>query len=227
MTHEEVLALLQAHRNERGVAAFERSGLPGRSYGLGLTGIKQLARGLAPDHALARALWRGDLFDGKLLSCSLGEPMEATWAEVNEDIEHARPAWMLSHAWCTGWLPRTPFVLDAVETWTGAEDWLRRRCGFLLLCPLAKVARGDDRWFLDWLEVIARDLQGEHDLVKDAMNNVMLYVGGRNVTSWRRAMEVARAVGSVQVDYGDNRCVAVDVAKHLDGPKYRERFGGS
>src|SRR5690606_19937005 len=59
MTVSEVLALLDAERDERGMKHWEKLG-PGtagmRSYGIGLTRLRKLAKRIGRDHDLAHAL---------------------------------------------------------------------------------------------------------------------------------------------------------------------------
>jgi 3-methyladenine DNA glycosylase AlkD len=219
-----IVAMLESKANPRGIAAWTREGYPGRSVGLGLTELKKLAKKLPKDHDLARALWATDLFEARILACQLGEASKATCDEVEAAIEGCRGVWLLSHAWCTGWLPGVPFVDDLIAAWIDHDDPLRRRCAWLLVCTRARRDAHDDAWCLDKLDRVGRELQGEENFVRDAMNTALLTLGQRSATCWARALEVARAIGKVSVDYGKNSCEAVDVVKHLDGPRIRATF---
>ena len=61
MTVSEVLAPLERERDERGMRKWERlgSGTAGmRSFGIGLTRLRKLARQIGCDRGLAHALWK-------------------------------------------------------------------------------------------------------------------------------------------------------------------------
>lgn len=220
-----IVADLEARTNPRGVAAWQREGYPGRSVGIGLTELKKLARKLPKSHALARGLWASDLYEAKVLACQLGSAKEATRDEVEAAVEGCRGVWLLSHVWCTGWLPGVAFVDELIDAWLDSPDPLRRRCAWLLVCTRTRKGARDDAWFLGLLDRVGRELQGEENFVKDAMNTALLYVGQRDAACWARALAVARSIGRVEVDYGQNSCMAPDVAKHLDGPRVRAAMG--
>lgn len=61
MTKMEVMALLRAHRNERGIAHWNKPGVETgglKSFGIGLTQLRKLAKRVGRDHRLAQSLWK-------------------------------------------------------------------------------------------------------------------------------------------------------------------------
>ncbi len=94
----------------------------------------------------------------------------------------------------------------------------RRRCGYLLLYELSKNKRDqalDDAFFSAYIDKIERNIQKEENWVKDAMQASMLGIGKRNRKLNNAAIKAARKYGTVEVDYGDNKCEPIDVVKHL------------
>ncbi|MDW7694778.1 DNA alkylation repair protein [Flammeovirgaceae bacterium SG7u.111] len=78
MTKEEAIARLEAYKNERGVANWERMGVRGMSsFGLGLTQIKKVGKEIGKDHGLALALWESTNFDVKTLAIIVEEPKKS------------------------------------------------------------------------------------------------------------------------------------------------------
>lgn len=58
MTKKDVLQLLEKNKNARGLEHWKRSGDKNmKSFGLGLTQVRQLAKKVGRDHKLALDLW--------------------------------------------------------------------------------------------------------------------------------------------------------------------------
>ncbi|MCB9665672.1 MAG: DNA alkylation repair protein [Alphaproteobacteria bacterium] len=221
-----VLAALEAGADARGVAAWARVGDPSlRSFGWGLTRLRALAKELGRDAALAEALWATDLFDARVLACLVLDPAALDLAGATRWARGAG-AWQVSHALCSGPLAKAPHAADLVDAWTPSPDDALRRCGWLLLGAIApKVRTREEAWLLAFVAHAREALQGEENLVRDAMNSFLLSVGQRSLPCWEAAYAAAVAVGTVEVDYGDNACVAPDVVRHLGGPRIRAKVG--
>ena len=57
------------------------------------------------------------------------------------------------------------------------------------------------------------------------MNGSMLSIGKRNPYLHGKTLAVARAIGPVEVDYGDNSCQALDIVKHLTSDRLLKKLG--
>ena len=81
MTKAEVMALLKANRNERGQKHWEKLG-PGtgglKSFGIGLTQLRKLAKKAGRDHKLALQLWKSDNHDARIVGLLIDEPKKIT-----------------------------------------------------------------------------------------------------------------------------------------------------
>lgn len=122
-------------------------------------------------------------------------------------------------------IAKTSFAQEQADKWMKSKNDLQRRCGYLILAELAKQENGlDDNYFEPHLETFEHKLQQEENFVKDAMNNAMLAIGLRNAKLNKRAAQVAKKIGKVEVDYGDNSCQAIDCIKHLTNPALQKRL---
>lgn len=79
MTHpKQVFRLLQSHKNERGIQHWNRlyptrqGGL--KSYGIGLTVLRKLAKTIGRNHELALQLWDSDIYDAKVIALLIDDP---------------------------------------------------------------------------------------------------------------------------------------------------------
>ncbi len=81
MTVTEVLALLHAERDERGMTHWEKLGSRTagmKSYGIGLSRLRKLAKKIGRDRELAKALWRSDAYDARVIALLVDDPARIT-----------------------------------------------------------------------------------------------------------------------------------------------------
>ena len=108
------------------------------------------------------------------------------------------------------------FGLEAIER-------ARKDASFPWLSANVVTQEGEP-FFEPYLDIIEKKLQKEENFVKDGMNSALLRIGMRSRKLNRRALRIAKKIGKVEVDYGDNSCEAVDCAKHLTSPRMRAQF---
>ncbi len=225
MTPNDVLALLEENKNERGIAVWNRTGLQDiGSFGLGVTQLKAIAKKIEKSHQLALELWNLPYLDTRILATLVDNPKEVTPEQAEQQISE-KHGWMLSNAYCSYLLSKTSFAKEKAVEWMETSDNLKKRCGFLLLYNLAKDDKKlPDSFFMPYLDMIEAKLQSEENFVKDSMNTALLAIGQRNRTLNSRAIDVAHAIGVVEVDYGDNSCQAIDCLKHLTSERIQSKF---
>ncbi len=195
MTVQEVKQILEENKNERGIAVWERTAPTTRlkSYGIGLTQLKKIAKEIGKDHELAQKLWKEDFLDCVLLSIMLEEPKKVTREQVEEQKEHLN-YWMLAHTYCSVLLAKVTFIKELADQWTASSDTTEKRCGYLVLYEIAKSNKKlTDDYFIPYLETIEAELQSQENFVKDAMNNCIWMIGSRN----KVLHEIALRVGQV------------------------------
>ena len=225
MTETQVIALLEKNKNPRGIEHWKRlaGGKKGKSFGIGLTQLRKLAKQVGKDHDLAQKLWKSDVFDAKTIAMLIDDPKKMTRTQVEKQVDDGL-SWMMAHVFCScdATLTRTPFVRELAVEWAGSKDNVRRRCGYLLLAELAKDRKDPsitDAFFEPYIDRIQKTIRKEENFVKDAMNCVIYAAGQRSAKLNERAIAAAKAYWPIQVDYGDNACEPLDVLKHLTGER--------
>lgn len=231
MTKSDVVALLEAHKNERGVKHWQGLGSALSSYGIGLTQLRKIAKIIGRNHALAQTLWRSDIYDAKVISLLIDEPKKLTVEMAERQVEELESG-MLAHVFasCDATLAKAEFSVGLAVSWTVSKDAMRRRCGFLLLYELSKDKENktlDDVFFLGYIVHIQDELQNEENWVRDAMSAALMGIGKRNRILNTAAIRAAKAIGRIEVEYGDNGCKPLDVLKHLTTNRLRSKFDRS
>ena len=231
MTKSEVLELLKENKDERGIAHWKRmaeksGGL--KSFGIGLTKLRALAKKIGRDSQLSAALWKSDVYDARIIAILIDDPRQMTRLQAEERVSSTGIA-MLSHvfATCDAPLAKTPFAFELACDWMESSDNIRRRCGYGLLYELSKKNPPgmDDEFLLERIQIIQSQIHDEDMWVREAMNSALFGIGKRNKKLNQAAIKAARTIGPVDIDYGpDNSCEPLDVVKHLTRPSLHKRF---
>ncbi len=222
MTKAEVLKLLKEHQNDRGMTHWKKmaaKALGLKSFGIGLTQLRKLAKQIGRDHKLALQLWQSDVYDAKVVGLLIDDPKQVTREQAETQVEQLN-AGMLSHVFasCDATLAKTPFAFELAVDWMNSKDPVRRRCGYSLLYELSKknIKGMDDDFLLERIAHIQKTIHSEEMWVREAMNTSLMGIGKRNKTLNKAAVKAAKAIGPVDIDYGDdNSCEPLDVLKHL------------
>ena len=231
MTKTQVLDLLKEHRNERGIEHWKKRGVKDsklKSFGIGLTQLRKLAKQIGRDHKLALQLWASDYYDAKVLGLLIDEPKKVTREQAERQVEHLQGGY-LAHVFssCDATLAKTPFAFELATEWMNSKDPVRRRCGYGLLYELSKkkVKGMDDDYLLERITFIRDQIHEEEMWVREAMNAALMGIGKRNQVLNAAAIAAAKAIGPVDIDYGeDNSCEPLDVLKHLTSPHVKKKF---
>lgn len=232
MTKTQVLTLLKANRNERGIANWKKMGdgtSSLKSFGIGLTVLRKLAKQIGRDAKLAQKLWKTDIYDAKILGLLIDDPKQITREQIEEQVEDLGGG-MLIHVFasCDATLAKTPFAFDLAKDWMDSKDEVRRRCAYGLLYELSKKnPKGmDDEFLLETITRIQANIHAEVMWVREAMNGALMGIGKRSKVLNQAAIKAVKAIGPVDVDYGDdNRCEPINVLKHLTSDYIKSKFG--
>lgn len=231
MTEREVLELLEAERDERGIQHWEKLGdrtAGMRSYGIGLTKLRKLAKKIGRDHELAAKLWATDVYDARVIALLIDEPKRITREQAERQVEELAGG-MLAHVFasCDATLAKAPFALELADDWVRSDDPVRRDCGYGLLYEASKwkgKKAPDDAYFLDHIERIDAAIDDEPENVRMAMGAALMGIGKRSKALNTAALKVARRVGPIEFTSASGNCDPFDVAKHLTAEPLQKKL---
>ncbi len=232
MTVSEVLDLLHAERDERGMGHWEKQGLSAggvRSFGIGLTRLRKLAKQIGRDRELAQALWKTDVYDARVIALLVDDPSKITREQAERQVEELAGG-MLAHVFasCDATLAKTPFMVELADQWVGSDDPIRRDCGYGLLYEASKLSgkkAPTEAFFLAHVERIADTIGAESEKVRLAMGAALMGIGKRSAVLNEAALKVARAVGPIEFTSASGACEPFDVVKHLTTDRLKEKLG--
>ena len=231
MNKTEVLELLEANKNERGIENWKKLGTNDnklKSFGIGLTQLRKFAKQIGRDRALARNLWKADVYEAKVIALLIDDPKEITREQAEAQVEEVGPG-HLSHVFssCDATLAKTPFVVELSSEWVDSEDPVRRSCGYGLLYEVSKSTKKtapDDAFFLQRIEHIRNHFGAEKRSVRGSMGGALMGIGKRNAKLNAAALKLARAIGPIQFD-AEGKLEPFDVAKNLTSDHVKKKLG--
>lgn len=232
MTVDEVMQLLDAERDVRGMQHWEKLGAKTnglRSYGIGLTRLRALAKKIGRDRALAQSLWTTDVYDAKVLALLIDDPAQITREQAEQQVDQLAGG-MLAHVFasCDATLAKTSFAVELADTWVASTDAVRRSCGYTLLYEASKLTgkkAPNDAFFLAHVARIGDTIHAESEQVRMAMGSALMGIGKRSATLNHAALAVARAVGPIEFTSASGDCEPFDVVKHLTTERLKEKLG--
>ena len=232
MKKSEVMDLLKENQNERGIANWKKQMNKGsklKSFGIGLTQLRKLAKKVGRDHKLSQQLFKSNVYDAKVIGLLIGDPKQLTKDEVEEQVENLAGGY-LAHVFssCDATLGKAPFAFEIAGEWTQSKDPVRRRCGYGLIYELSKkkkVEGMDDDFCMERILHIQENIHDEEMWVRESMLGALMGIGKRNKKLNKAAISAAKKIGPVDIDYGDdNSCEPLDVLKHLQSDYIKQKL---
>ncbi len=231
MNTTDVLTLLEENKNERGIANWNKLDPEKRrlkSFGIGLTQLRKLAKKIGRNHELALDLWRSDYYDAKVISLLIDDPKQITPEQAETQVEELDGG-HLAHVFssCDATLAKTSFTREIADKWMVSEDPVRRSCGYGLLYELSKSKKKsapDNGYFLGKINQIKSSFAKESTPVKMSIGGALMGMGMRNRELNQAAVPVARWMGPIDFDER-GKCDPFDVLKHLTGDYAKKKFG--
>lgn len=231
MNHTQVIALLKANQNEKNIRRWDqRSSSIGRlkSFGIGLTVLRKLAKQIGRDRDLASKLWNTDIYDAQIISLLIDDPKQITREQAEMQVEHLKQG-HLAHVFssCDASLAKTPFVVPLLVEWINSKDTMRQSCGYGLLYEVSKSKRKDapnDDFFLERVQDISKSFNNVPKAVQLAMGGALIGIGKRNASLNASSLTVAKSIGPIHFESSGSNCEPLNVVKHLTSDYIQKKF---
>lgn len=230
MNTKEVLSLLASNKNERGIANWKKLHPKHslKSFGIGLTQLRKLAKKIGRDHDLAQELWESNYYDAKVIALLIDDPKLITREQAERQVEQLDGGY-LAHVFssCDATLAKTPFTKELSGKWIESKDPIRKRCGYGLLYEISKSKKKsapNDAYFLRQIKYIETSFDKESIPVKMSMGAALMGIGMRTLELNQAALKVAQKMGPIVFD-DTGKCDPFDVAKKLTSDYAKRKFG--
>jgi len=214
MNVQEALDTLKSLGTEQNRKIYRRHGAAGDIYGVSYAHFKDLKKKIKVDHDLAEGLWATGNHDGRILGAMVadakrldGEALDRWAGRLRSQTETDAFA---------GVAAASPAAREALERWVESDDEWTASAGWKVLAHLAMDDRSlSDEYFEGYLAIIERDLHGQKNWVRNAMNNALIAIGIRNPALEAKAVAAASRIGKVEVDHGETGCKTPDAVPYI------------
>ena len=215
MDVQEVLSRLRALANPSNVEGMARFGInPSNTLGLSIPILRQMAKEIGHDHALAHALWASSIHEARILAAFVDDPKQVTEAQMDAWACEF-DSWDVCDQVCCNLFDRTPFAYRKAAEWSGREEEFVKRAGFALMAALAwHDKKATDESLAAFLPYILLGSTDERNFVKKAVNWALRQIGKHNDNLRALALQTARDIQ--KLDSKAARWVAADAIRELE-----------
>lgn len=221
----DVIKLLEENKNEKYIQKhIDESGGRLKSFGLGMTATKKIAKQIGKNHQLAIELWEESYIETKLISTMIDEPKKVDNKQLEKQMLEA-DYWIISHSLSNNLISKYKNINELIENWFNSKNNNLRRGAYLLIYEISKKDKNASIIkYKKYLDDIEKNIQSEENFTKDAMNNALIMIGSKTKDLNEYALKIADSIGKIEVDYGDNSCMALDAKKHLLSKRIQDKL---
>jgi 3-methyladenine DNA glycosylase AlkD len=193
----DVLHTLQTLGTPAYRAALARYAIPTeRAFGVSVAAVREQARRLGCDHALAAALWHSGWHEARLLACFVDEPKLVGVAQMDRwcrDFDN----WAVCDTACFALFDRTTQAWSRLEPWARLQPEFSKRAAFALLWALSRHdVLADDAAFVAGLQLVERHADDDRRFVRKAADMALRAVGKRNPALHAEALALAQRLAA-------------------------------
>lgn len=222
MTVEEVLAEFERLADASAIEGMARYGIrPTKTFGVSVVKLREMARRIRRDHALALDLWDTGYRDARILAALITDPAMMT----NETLEHwvnDFDSWDVCDGCCSHLFDKIPSAHKKAVAWSRREEEFVRRAGYALMAVLAvHDKKAPDAAFTRFLSHIKRGSRDKRNFVRKAVNWALRQIGKRNRALHKAAIQTAREIRVV--DSKAARWIAADALRELQSDAVRRK----
>jgi len=217
-----VRRLLEAASSEKVRRGLSRFGIDAPSaIGVSVQKIRQIARGIGSDHALAEKLWREGTYEMRLIAVFIDDPAKVTIAQMNRWCGDFRD-WATCDTACFCLFDQSPHALGRVRAWAKRRGEFQRRAAYALLASIALHDQAlPDEKFLTLFPLMRHGAEDDRNFVKKSVSWALRSIGSRSPALHASALALARELSGS--DQAPSRWVGKDALRDLSRPLVKTR----
>lgn len=207
MNSQMVMQELEALGKERTKKMYISNGAHEPLFGVATGQMKPIAKKIKKDQSLAEELYATGNYDAMYFAGIIADPKAMTESDFDRWIDGAY-FYMLSDYVVAVTLAETDIAQTVADKWIASGDELRMSAGWSCYCwllgnrPDAEFNTNKIACMLDQVENTIPD---SPERTKSAMNNFIYTVGVSYLPLHDKAVETAKAVGTVEVKRGEKK----------------------
>ena len=223
MKYNDIIQKIKSLSDPEAVKGMARFGInPENTYGVSVYTLRDMAKEIGKDHALAQQLWASGIHEARLLASFIDEAGMVTEAQMESWVEDF-DSWDVCDQCCSNLFDKTKFAHQKAVAWSEREEEFVKRAGFVMMAALAvhdKKATDED--FSKFLPIIKREAGDSRNFVKKAVNWALRQIGKRNHNLNQMAVKTAEEIQ--QIDSKSARWIAADAIRELTSEAVYKKF---
>jgi 3-methyladenine DNA glycosylase AlkD len=220
---DEILKKLKSLSNPEAVKGMARYGINSKkNLGISIYKLREIAKEIGKDHAIALKLWNSGIHDARLLACFIDKPLEVTGAQM-DSWAHDFDSWDICDQACTSLFDLTPLAWSKVFEWAEQPNEFVKRGAFSLIAGLTvhdKIA--SDEQFEQFIPLIKKHSLDERNYVKKAVNWAIRNIGKRNKNLNMKMIKLSKEL--LENDSKTAKWIASDALRELTNIKIQKRI---
>lgn len=195
---------------------------PHNTLGVSIPILRQLAKEIGTDHALALDLWKSGIHEARILAAMIADPARTTDTLMDRWVKDF-DSWDVCDQVCMNLFEKSDSAYRKAIAWSKRDEEFVKRAGFALMACLAwHDKNATDTAFLKFIPAIKRGSTDNRNFVRKAVNWALRNIGKRNHVLNHAAIETARAIQ--QIDSKTARWIASDALRELTSNKLQARL---
>ena len=192
-----------------------------KAFGVPMSAMQKVAKGMGRSHELARALWATGWYEARMVAAFVDEPERVTPAQMDawcRDFDN----WGICDTVCFKLFDQAPHAFAQVEQWSRRQPEFEKRAAFALLASLAgHDKKSGDEPFLKLLPLIQQAAADERNFVKKGVSWALRGVGRRSPKLYAAATALARRLAASK--NASERWLGKDALRDLERPQVAKR----
>ncbi|MCI0702883.1 MAG: DNA alkylation repair protein [Planctomycetia bacterium] len=227
MTAKDVLAQLKKLGSEQTKKTLMKHGAKEPFFGVKVGDLKVLQKKIKTDHALALELYDSGNSDAMYFAGMIADPAKMTRADLQKWVKGAY--WNMLSSYTVPWVAsESKFGRELALDWMDNNSEMIANAGWCTYGSLVAVKADSE---LDLAEVeklllrVKNEIGSAPNRVRYSMNNFVIAVGTYIASLTKKAKEVGKAIGTVEVDMGDTSCNVPDACEYIEKVEKLGRVG--
>lgn len=224
-TFAKVMAELKKEGTAQNRKVYARHGVTGDQFGVSFAVLNTLTKSIKRDHDLALRLWETGNHDARVLATKICDPSSFKVGELDR-LARSCDSYVIADA-CATVVAASPHAASRVAKWIGVKPTPANeyviRAGYSTVSANLTARRKAEPSETDLPDELLQSILGRiestiHDVpnrTREGMNTCLICIGSYRESLRARALDVAEAIGPVDVDHGETGCKTPDAASYI------------
>ncbi|PAQ15448.1 DNA alkylation repair protein [Bacillaceae bacterium SAOS 7] len=227
MDAETVMQKLEALGKERSKKMYISNGAHEPVFGVAIGAMKPIAKKIKRNQCLAEELYATGNYDAMYFAGIIADPKAMTESDFDRWMNEAY-FYMLSDYVVAVTLSESDIAQDIADKWVASGEELRMSAGWSCYCWLLE--NRQDNEFSEskisaMLDMVKNTIHDSPERAKSAMNNFLYTVGISYLPLHEKAVETAKAVGTVEVKRDKKKSSFLNAYESIQKEIDRGRLG--